>query len=64
MPDEVKFIPTVEFKCHHCGAKCVAGFDQNDNPGLLHALPMCAEFERLRPDEFMIAHRRSISAHA
>lgn len=50
------------FKCPFCGKDAQAGYTAEDEAVVIHALPMCAEFERLDPLEYVIQVNRNIAS--
>jgi len=53
--DEVRFDrkqPYVETTCM-CGAVVIAGTLTTGYSSVIHRLPMCPEFDRLEPDDFL-----------
>jgi hypothetical protein len=48
----------VEFICGFCGASCIADPAPPDElPCVLHYMPMCEQYEKLEPVDFLTASR-------
>lgn len=48
--------------CPFCQRKFSAGHDDDGNPGLIHTLPTCKQFDELEPDEYLRAVRLKYSS--
>lgn len=55
---QVELFSRIDYPCV-CGAQCALGYDASDHPVLLHPLPQCEAFCRVRPAEEYLAEVRS-----
>lgn len=50
-PDKEEYEASVFFKCYGCGNQCSAGYNDKDEPRIIHPMPPCEAFMLDQPGE-------------
>ena len=60
--DSSTFKPDIHGTCPFCKKVFQAGKDSEDRHGVVHELPICEEFEKMEPTEYLKAVRLKYSS--